>query len=84
MATHRYADQITTLLNKPFSPATYASMSSYVYQYYGAYSPMDIELKQSCRLSAKPCDDSNQCCSKFCRCVKWNTMGKEACWRRCL
>ena len=77
-------DQITTLLNKPYSPATYASMSSYIYQFYGEQSILDIESKQACRLNTQPCLNNSQCCSKFCRCVKWNTMGREVCWRRCL
>jgi hypothetical protein len=77
-------DQVTTLLNKPFSPATYASMSSYIYQRYGEQAVIDIELKESCRLNSKPCDDNGQCCSKFCRCTKWSTTGKHTCWRQCL
>jgi hypothetical protein len=75
---------VTTLLNAPFSPATYASMSSYVYQFYGQQAIIDIESKQACRNNAQLCNSNSECCSKFCRCTKWNTMGKEVCWRKCL
>lgn len=77
-------EQVTTLLNKPYSPATYASMASYIYQLYGEQFVIDIESKQACRLNSQNCYSDSQCCSKFCRCTRWNTMGKEVCWRRCL
>jgi hypothetical protein len=77
-------DQVTTLLNKPYSPATYASMSSYIYQLYGEKAIIDVESKQACRLNGNMCRDNSQCCSKFCRCTKWGTMGRETCWRKCL
>lgn len=77
-------DQVTTLLNKPYSPATYASMSSYIYQIYGEQAVIDVESKQACRLNGNMCRDNSQCCSKFCRCTKWGTLGRETCWRKCL
>lgn len=77
-------DQITTLLNKPYSPATYASMASYIYQLYGEQAIIDIESEQACRLNSQQCRSNSQCCSKFCRCVRWNSHGKEVCWRKCL
>ena len=83
-ASHLLGDQVTTLLNKPYSPATYASMASYIYQMYGEQAIIDIQSKQACRLNSNWCNDNSQCCSKFCRCVKWNGMGKEVCWRKCL
>ncbi len=77
-------DQVTTLLNKPYSPATYASMSSYIYQLYGEQAVIDIESAQACRLNSNPCHKNSECCSKYCRCTRWNSIGKEVCWRRCL
>ena len=77
-------DQVTTLLNKPYSPATYASMSSYIYQLYGEQAIIDIESVQACRLNSNPCHKNSECCSKYCRCTRWNSLGKEVCWRRCL
>ena len=77
-------DQVTTLLNKPYSPTTYASMYSYIYQLYGVQAVIDIESTQACRNNGNWCRANKECCSKYCRCVRWNNLGKEVCWRKCL
>ncbi|RMZ93622.1 hypothetical protein BpHYR1_021045 [Brachionus plicatilis] len=55
---------------------------TYLEQVYGNI--IDVKSEHACRLNSDPCRRHSECCSKFCRCTKWSTFGKDLCTRKCL
>ncbi|CAF0983556.1 unnamed protein product [Brachionus calyciflorus] len=76
----------TKKLNTPnlnFQHWSFGSLSTYLFNVYGDTRLVDIRSKNACRLNSNPCRRHSDCCSKFCRCTKWKTMGSEGCLRKC-